>query len=116
MPAKLSLNVRLSTAPVDQAGSNAHMQWIPEIDIRGSYPKLASREIERRSGALIAGGAEPSRGSEYKMTVPMLFLLCAALLLVGTVLITAVLIRRGERPRRERPLATPVASEANAHD
>ncbi len=50
------------------------------------------------------------------MTAPMLFLLCAALLLVGTVVITAVLIRRGERPRRERPLATTPESDAIRHD
>jgi CheY-like chemotaxis protein len=39
------------------------------------------------------------------MTTPMLFVLCAAVLLVGTVFITAVLIRRSDRPYRERARA-----------
>jgi CheY-like chemotaxis protein len=48
------------------------------------------------------------------MTAPMLFLLCAAVLLVGTALITAVLIRRGERPRRDRRRAARLAAETLA--
>jgi CheY-like chemotaxis protein len=60
------------------------------------------------------------------MTTPMMFLICATLLLVGTVLITAVLIRRGERPRRrpgpnvDAPIAAtteaPVTAQANPSD
>src|SRR5262245_43497099 len=48
------------------------------------------------------------------MTAPMLFLLCAAVLLVGTALLTAVLIRRGERPRRERSRDAPLPQPADA--
>ena len=45
------------------------------------------------------------------MNTPMLFVLCAAVLLVGTAVITAVLIRRTDRPYRERARAadTPLA-------
>jgi CheY-like chemotaxis protein len=48
------------------------------------------------------------------MNTPMLFVLCAAVLLVGTAVITAVLIRRTDRPYRERARAadTPLAPRA----
>jgi CheY-like chemotaxis protein len=50
------------------------------------------------------------------MTTPMLFVLCAVVLLAGTVLITAVLIRRSDRPYRERARGadTPLPRQAGA--